>query len=490
MVTENPMREAYSMMKMKSILSVLIACVSSGLFAAETQKQPNILFAFADDWSWPHASIAHTMGLPGSDSVVKTPVFDRVASQGVLFTNAFCSAPSCSPSRSAILTGRFLWQLETAANLRGVLPTKFGVFPEALEDAGYHVGFMEKGWSPGILGERTRNPAGPRFKHFAEFIEKRPKGKPFCFWFGGWDAHRPYDRDSGIQSGMNPDDVAVPACLPDTPVVRRDLCDYYFEVQRFDKRVGDMLDMLEERGELENTLVVMAGDNGLPFPRCKVELYDTGTSVPLAIQWGAAIKGKRVVHDFVNLAELGPTFLEAAGLKPLDTMTAPSLMNILISDKQGQVDAQRDKVFTGREFHDFDCRTDDTGYPMRALRTAEFLYIRNYEPGCWPAGDPVEFRKERGLYGEVDPSPTKAYMIDHRDDAHVKTLFQLAFGKRPAEELYDLKVDPGQLNNVADLSEYAQRKRILVAVFEREFTATYDPAALGIPPRPASTRNF
>lgn len=465
------------------------ATCRTGLAGPARLQQPNILFAFADDWSWPHTSIAHAMGMPGSDAVIQTPVFDRVARQGVLFTNAYCSAPSCSPSRSSILTGRFLWQLESAANLRGVLPAKFGVYPEALEEAGYHVGFMGKGWSPGPLGERRRNPAGPRFKSFVEFMQKRPPGKPFCFWFGSWDAHRPYDRDSGIRNGMNPDDVAVPGCLPDTPVVRKDLCDYYVEVQRFDKRVGEMLAMLKAREELENTLVVIAGDNGLPFPRCKVELYDTGTKVPLAMAWGNAIKGARVVQDFVNLAELGPTFMEAAGLKPFGTMTAKSLMNILMSDRQGQVDPARDKVFTGREYHDFDCRADDTGYPMRALRTAEFLYIRNYEPGRWPAGDPVAFRKERGMYGEIDPSPTKAYMMEHREDPDVKTLFGLAFAKRPAEELYDLQRDPGQLNNVTGRPDYAERKRKLVAAFEHEFGATYDPRALGIPPRPASTRN-
>ena len=459
-------------------------------FAGKKDNPPNILFAIADDWSWPHASIAHAMGITGSDSVVKTPVFDRIARAGVLFTNVYCSALSCSPSRSSILTGRFLWQLETAANLRGVLPAKFSVYPEALEEAGYHVGFTGKGWSPGRLGERARNPAGSRFKNFVEFMEERPGRKSFCFWFGSWDAHRPYDPESGIQSGMNPNEVAVPACLPDNLVVRKDLCDYYFEVQRFDKRVGEMLDVLKERGELENTLVVVAGDNGLPFPRCKIELYDTGTRVPLAIAWGSAIKGGRVVHDFVNLAELGPTFLEAAGLKPFDTMTARSLMNILMSYRQGQVDARRDKVFTGREYHDFDCRANDTDYPMRALRTADFLYIRNYEAGCWPAGDPVAFREERGTYGEDDPSPTKTYMIDHRDDPDVKTLFRLAFEKRPAEELYDLQTDPGQLNNVADLPEYAERKGKLITVFEREFTAAYNPSALGIPPRPTSTRNF
>ncbi|MHC4757879.1 MAG: sulfatase family protein [Planctomycetota bacterium] len=452
-------------------------------------RHPNIIFALADDWSWPHTSIAYALGIPGSDSVVKTPVFDRIAREGVLFTNAYCSAPSCSPSRSSILTGRHMWQLETAANLRGILPAKFGVYPDALEETGYYIGFMDKGWCPGQLGERTRNPAGPEFKSFREFMKKRPDGKSFCFWFGSWDAHLPYEYESGIRSGMDPNDVAVPACLPDDIVVRKDMCDYYFEVQRFDRRVGEMLEVIKECGELENTLVVIAGDNGLPFPHCKVELYDTGTRVPLAIAWPGVIKGGRLVHDFVSLAELGATFLEAADLKPFDTMTAKSLMNILTSDKEGQVDPRRDRVFVGREYHDYECRADDTGYPMRALRTADFLYIRNYEPGRWPAGDPVEFREERGMYGEVDPSPTKAYMMEHRDDSKVKKLFQLAFEKRPYEELYDLQKDPGQLNNVAEKPEYDERKRELIVAFEREFTAAYDPVTLGIPPRPASTED-
>ncbi len=472
-------------------LSMASVAISRTAFAdpEPPNRHPNILFALADDWSWPHTSIAYALGIPGGDSVVKTPVFDRIAREGVLFANAYCSAPSCSPSRSSILTGRHMWQLETAANLRGILPAKFGVYPNALDEIGYHIGFIDKGWSPGQLGERTRNPAGPKFKSFTQFMKKRPDGKPFCFWFGSWDAHLPYEYESGIRSGMDPNDVAVPACLPDNTVVRKDMCDYYFEVQRFDRRVGAMLEVIKECGELENTLVVIAGDNGLPFPRCKVELYDTGTRIPLAIAWSGVIKGGRVVHDFVSLAELGATFLEAAGLKPFDTMTAKSLMNILMSDKEGQVDPRRDRVFVGREYHDFECRADDTGYPMRAVRTADFLYIRNYEPGRWPAGDPVEFREDRGMYGEVDPSPTKAYMMEHRDDPKVKKLFQLAFEKRPYEELYDLQKDPGQLNNVADLPEYAERKRELIVAFEREFTATYDPVTLGIPPRPASTED-
>lgn len=448
-------------------------------FSGRDERRPNILFALADDWSWPHASIAYKMGIPGTDSVVKTPAFDRVAREGICFTNAYVCAPSCSPSRASILTGRYIWQLETAANLRGVLPAKFAVYPEILADAGYHVGYMHKGWAPGPLGNRVQNPAGPKYNNFDEFIRKRPKETPFCFWFGSWDAHRGYVKDSGINSGMKPENVTVPACLPDNMTVRKDICDYYFEVQRFDRDVGNMLKLLEEKGELENTIVVISGDNGFPFPRCKVELYDTGTRVPLAIRWGKKIKGGRVVNDFINLAELGPTFLEVVGLEVADTMTAPSFVNILMSDKEGRVDPLRNKVFTGVEYHDFNCRKPDVGYPSRTVRNDEFLYICNFAPNRYPAGDPIEYRKERGPYGEIDPSPTKTYMIEHKNDPQIKKLFKLAFGKRPAEELYDLRKDPGQLQNIAYLSEYAESKKKMANILMKGLKSMGDPRALG-----------
>lgn len=439
------------------------------------ERPPNILFALADDWSWPHASIA-------GDKVVKTPTFDRVAREGVLFDSAFVSAPSCTPSRGAILTGQWHWRLEEGGNLWSTLPAKFEVYPDLLEQAGYHVGFTRKGWGPGRdePGGRTRNPAGPRYENFEQFLKARPDGKPFCFWFGSTDPHRSYKWQCGVKSGMNLQDVTVPPCLPDSEEIRTDICDYYWEVQRFDTEVGEMLKILEEAGELDNTLVVISGDNGMPFPRCKSNLYDLGTHVPLAVCWAEKIKGGRVVEDFISLSDLAPTFLEAAGLKPCAAMTGRSFLDVLTSDRSGRVDPKRDKIFTGKERHAW-VRKNGLSYPMRAVRTYDFLYIRNFEPDRWPAGDPAGDNRNDppGPYGDIDGSPAKSYMLEHRNIPKVKRLFELGFEKRPAEELYDLRKDPGELHNLADQAEYAKVKNKLAAALMAELTATKDPRVLG-----------
>jgi N-sulfoglucosamine sulfohydrolase len=435
--------------------------------AEKGDPRPNILFAFADDWIWPHAGVA-------GDPVIKTPTFDRVAREGVLFTRAYVSAPSCTPSRGAILTGQYHWRLQEGANLWSTLPAGFDVYPDLLERAGYHVGFCRKGWGPGseTAGGRKRNPAGPRFKNLEAFLAARPAGKPFCFWFGSHDPHRGYKWQSGKQSGMKLQDVRVPACLPDHEIVRTDLCDYYWEVQRYDRETGEMLKRLEAMGELDNTIVVMSGDNGLPFPRCKSNLYDLGTNAPLGIRWPAKAKGGRVVDDFVSLCDLAPTFLEAAGLKPVPAMTGRSLMTVLTSGKSGRVDAKRDHVLVGMERHTCAQTGSTEGYPMRAIHTHDYLYIRNFKPDRWPAGTPEAYR-------DIDGSPTKTYMMKNRDDAKVRPLFKLAFGKRPAEELYDRRKDPGQLHNVAADPAYAEVRKHLAGALMAELKATADPRVLG-----------
>lgn len=453
-------------MHRRSFLAASAAFLTRTRGAAAGQR-PDILLCIADDWAWPHASAY-------GDRVVRTPTFDRVARQGVLFTNAFCAAPSCTPSRAAILTGQAPHRLAEGGNLWGLLSARFPVYTDLLEQAGYLVGFTRKGWGPGDFkaGGRKRNPAGDAFKSFEEFLAAASPDRPFCFWFGSQDPHRPYEPDSGLRSGLPVEEVVVPPCWPDSPEVRRDILDYYWEVQRFDREVGEILALLEKSGRLENTLVVVTSDNGWPFPRAKANLYDGGTHLPLAVAWPARLRGGRTVEDFVNLADLGPTFLEAAGLKPLPEMTGRSLMGLLTgAEKPGS----RREAFLERERH-ANVRRGNLSYPSRAIRTREYLYIRNFRPERWPAGDP-ELYYAVGPFGDCDDGPTKRYILERRDDPQFARHFELCFAKRPAEELYDLQKDPHQVVNVAGRKEYAQVQRRLRARLERWMRDTADPRA-------------
>ena len=453
-------------------------CLSTSLRAAQVSAEPsgragrpNILFCIADDWSWPHA------GAYG-DRVVKTPAFDRVAGEGVLFTRAFCAAPSCTPSRAAILTGQMPHRLEAGANLWGFLPAKYPVYPDLLESAGYVVGVRGKGWGPGRPVERRRNPAGPPAQSFEQFLASVPEGKPFCFWFGGTDPHRPYDLGSGAEAGLKAADVEVPPYLPDTPEVRSDLLDYYAEVQRFDRQVGEILALLEREGKLDETLVVMTSDNGMPFPRCKANLYDSGSRMPLALRWGARVKGGRKVDAFVSLSDLGPTILVAAGLRPSPEMTGRNVLGLVGRAEGGGAEARSwDRVFIERERH-ANVRKGDKGYPARALRTDRYLYVRNFSPDLWPAGDP-EAWKAVGPFGDIDPGPTKALLLSRRDDPAVAPFFALACARRPAEELYDLEKDPHQVRNVAADPGYGDDLQRLRRDMDGWMARTADPRAEG-----------
>jgi arylsulfatase A-like enzyme len=443
-------------------LSALGACTPET--SPQQNKRPNILFCIADDWSWGYAGVYGNAGL-------QTPTFDRVAREGTLFRNAFCASPSCTPSRGAILTGRPIHQLEEGGNLWSYLPKRFDVFPDLLEKAGYHVGLTGKGWGPGDFraGGRTRNPAGPSFKTFQEFLKARPAGKPFYFWFGTEDPHRPYEKGAGGRAGMKPEHVKIPPFWPDTPEIRSDILDYCFEVQRMDRDVGEVIKALEATGELDNTLIIFTSDNGMPFPRAKANLYDAGTRMPLAMRWPARIKSGQIIDVFVNLYELAPTVLEAAGVKPPSQMAGRSLLPLVAGEKQDG----RDMVFLERERH-ANVRKSDLSYPIRAVRTSDFLYLRNLRPDRWPGGDP-EMWKAVGEFGDCDPSPSKDFILAHRSDPGVSHSFQLCFGKRHAEELYDLSNDPGQTNNVAAKPEYAEAQKKLRRVLDDWMTETGDP---------------
>ena len=441
--------------------------IALSAFAADTR--PNILYCLADDWSWPHAGVY-------GDRVVRTPTYDRVACEGMLFNYCFSAAPSCTPSRAAMLTGQYPHRLEQGSCLWGFLPKKFPVYPDLLEKSGYVVGCMGKGWGPGNFqaGGFTRNPAGPTFQSFDNFLKTVPEGKPFCFWFGSHDPHRPYRAGSGAESGLTTDKVVVPPFWPDNEISRNDILDYYWKVERYDREVGELLELLAKAGKLDNTIVVMTGDNGWPFPRCKANLYDGGTRQPLAVRWPAKITGGQVCDDFINLMDLAPTFLEAAGLKPLREMTGRSFLGLLTgAEKCGS----RNTVYLERERH-ANVQAGNVGYPMRAVRTRDFLFIRNLRPDRWPAGDPKAPDFQNRVFGDCDDGPTKKDILARRDAPELQKLFELCFAKRPAEELYDVRKDPHELINVAGQPEYAAERKRLRAQLDEWMKATGDPRAI------------
>ena len=448
-------------------LLFMLAAIACALFTRAADQRPNILFCIADDWGYPHA------GAYG-DKVARTPTFDRVAREGILFTHAFSAAPSCTPSRAAILTGRYPHQLEEGSVLWGFLPKKFAVYPDLLEKAGYKIGAMRKGWGPGNFqaGGFTRNPAGPNFPNFGAFLKNAPTNTPFCFWFGSSDPHRPYEKGSGAAAGYKAENVSVPPYWPDNDTTRKDLLDYYTEVERFDREVGEAIALLEKTGQLANTIVIVTGDNGAPFPRCKANVYDGGSRQPLAIRWGAKIKPGQKTDALVNLASVAPTILQAADVTPPEALAHKSWLGFLTGAQKFESDA----VFLERERH-ANVRPNKMGYPIRAIRTHDFLYIRNFRADRWPAGDPQPYSDPPRPFGDCDDGPTKTFMLEHRDEREIAPLFELAFGKRPAEELYDLRKDPHQMTNVAAQANFNTAKADLRRRLDEWMRATADPRA-------------
>lgn len=479
-----------------TVCSLLLHMPVSGMGQApDKNKSPNILFAISDDQSFPHSSAYGT-------DWVETPAFDRVAEEGVLFNRAYVPNPKCAPSRAIILTGRNSWQLEEAANHWPEFPQKFKVYTEVLAEAGYFVGSTGKKWAPGIAETAdgaTRHLAGkPYDEHKAEspttsisnndyaanfeaFLEDRAGDEPFAFWYGAREPHRVYDYRSGIEKGgKDPADIdviAIPAFWPDNDSIRTDMLDYAFEIEHFDRHLGRMLVLLEEHGELQNTIVVVTADNGMPFPRIKGQTYEHSAHMPLAIMWPEGIvRPGRVVDDFVSFADFAPTFIELAGLEWEETGMHPtvgrSLTDIFNSDAEGQINPERDHVLLGKERHDVG-RPYDWGYPVRGIIRGDMMYLRNYEPERWPVGNP-----ETG-YLNTDGSPTKSFILDHRTTPGMYHFWDQNFGKRPSEELYNIATDPDALHNLADDPAHSETKQELKSELYKNLKQQGDPRMFG-----------
>jgi len=473
---------------------LLILVIFSCTIKPETgSDRPNILLAMADDVSYPH------MGAYGTDWI-KTPAFDRVAREGLLFRNCYTPNAKCAPSRSCILTGRNSWQLAEAANHWPYFPQKFKTYAEVLLENGYYVGYTAKGWGPGRALDAQGNPrelTGKAFntahidpparfisnndyaENFSIFLDSVPSDTPFCFWYGAIEPHRAYEFRAGIEKGNKTlENVGqVPPVWPEVDSIRIDLLDYAFEIEWFDRHLEKMLMELEGRGLLDNTLVLVTADNGMPFPRVKAQAYEPSNHLPLAIMWKNGIPDPgRTVEEYVNFIDFAPTFLEIAGLTAEESGMQPiqgkSLMDIFHQDPAGMTGLDRNYVLVGKERHDVG-RPGDVGYPIRGIVKEGMLYLRNFKPDRWPSGNP-----ETG-YLAADGSPTKSVILHDRRLKGESRYWDWNFGKRPEEELYNITEDPWCIQNLAGDPEHQEIREELWNELQRRLKEQKDPRILG-----------
>jgi len=487
-------------------------------------KRPNILFAISDDQSFGHTSFAGA-------KFVKTPAFDRIAREGIYFNNCFAGSPGCAPSRSTIVTGRHHWQNEQSGQHASSWLIKYVPFIDLLESNGYVIGRTGKGVSPfqyardendslwratdaggiehskivyeiGTPGdERTASKINSTnyFANFQYFIENVQQEKPFFFWYGCREPHRSYEKDSWKQNNKKLEDVEVPGFFPDHEIVRGDILDYAVEIEWFDLHLLKMLTYLEKIDELENTIVIVTSDNGMPFPRAKANAYEYGIHVPFAVRFPKDFPGGRIVDTPVSFVDLAPTILELTqtsekGMLPI---SGKSILHILRSQREGDVDESRKFVFSGRERHS-SSRYQNWGYPQRVIHSKDFLYIWNMKPERWPAGAPQRIVRgtsidlwpmfgidDEGIhhsewaFTDIDDSPTKSFIIENWVEENIEPYFYLSISKRPEFEFFQVKNDPYCLYNLSGNPDYAEIENELKSELISELEVSQDPRIVG-----------
>ena len=350
----------------KIFIPLFLVTGISNLFCkqAEEKQRPNILFCIADDISYPHMQAYGTPWL-------HTPGFDQVSQKGLLFQRMYTCNAKSSPSRACIITGRNSWQLEEACNHWPDFPAKFKSYPEVLAENGYKVGATGKGWGPGFANDslgNARNIVGKMWNqikltpptkgisnidyaaNFQEFLRNKSEDQPFCFWYGALEPHRGYEFGSSLKAGKNINQIdSVPSFWPDNEAVRTDMLDYALEIEHFDKHLVAILQILEAAGELENTIVIVTADHGMPFPRAKGQEYEYSNHVPFAMMWKKGItKAGREIKDLLSFIDLAPTILAVAGI-PEDKSGMQPIEGKSFLDLLTKVDSksQKDSVLIG-----------------------------------------------------------------------------------------------------------------------------------------------
>lgn len=512
-------------------LLLLFLILSSGTGLSQQQKNmsefPNILFAISDDQSF-----AHT-GFAGAD-YIKTPAFDRLATDGVYFSNCIAGSPGCAPSRSSLVTGRYHWQNEQSGQHAASWMKKYVPFVDVLSNNGYITGRTGKGVSPfryaqnendslwrqtdaagiehsrilytddPLKDERPADGIGPvnYFENFRYFMENVRGDKPFFFWYGATEPHRDYELDSWKRTDKKIEDADVPGFLPEHTINKGDMLDYAVEIEWFDLHLQRMINYLEEKGELDNTIIIVTSDNGMPFPRAKANCYEYGIHVPFVVHYPKGFPGGRIIDDLVGFADLAPTIMEITGLRQdlMMPISGESFLNLLESTKSGQIETHRKYAFTGRERHS-SSRYRNYGYPQRAVRSSDFLLIWNMKPNRWPAGAPQRIKpgtksEMLPLYGidslgkhhsdwaftDIDAAPSKSFLIENMHVDSILPYFNLAHAKRSEWELFDIVHDPFCLKNLADDASCQMQFNELKGALIEKLKETNDPRITGADP--------
>lgn len=476
------------------LLGSLALLALASLLRAAAPARPNILFVLSDDHSYPFLSCY-------GDTNVRTPALDQLAAGGMKFHRFFTAAPQCVPSRAAYLTGRSAVAARMT-RFSSPLPRDEITFPELLrEQAGYFTGIAGRSYHLDGSGGNAGNTIGAlvdkhRLTTFAsrvdylnrgsdteaiaqmrEFLAKKPAAKPFCLWLNFSDPHHVWTPPAADRP--DPASLQLPAHWPDVPGMREQLADYCGEVNRLDRSMQAVLDLLAERGFAANTLVIFAGDNGAALPHGKGSLYDPGSNVPLVIRWPGVVRGGGESRALLSNEDIAPTILAAAGVAPGPKMSGRSFLGLL----KGEAYTAREHIFVERGPHGTAPVTAgirSSSYDLgRAVRSDRYKLIYNCTP--WIPYSPVD-----SAGGAAWRDMTAANEAGKLSDGLRATYFTTP---RPVYELYDLQSDPSELKNLSGSAALHDVEMRLRAALAEKMILEFDYLPLpDVGDRPAATR--
>ncbi len=456
--------------------------ISSKSISAQKIKTPNILFLLSDDHSMPY------LGCYGNKDL-QTPNLDKLAEEGICFNHAYTTASQCVPSRSSLLTGRNVLDVQML-RFSAPLDKNIITFPELLREAGYYTGICGRGYH---LDGSHRAPLETQkvFEEFhmrtfknrvdylnrgigdlvliqiKEFLDQLPEGRPFFMWANYSDPHRGF---TAHDYAPDPDSICIPGSMPDTKLVRKDLAAHYGEINRLDHRIGQVFEELKKRGLYENTLIIFMGDNGAALLRGKGTLYDCGLHVPFIARYPEIIKPGSVSDVLISGSDLAPTILDVVGVKPDGKMTGKSFKKALQGDK-GEI---HEFIFAVRGSHASGLPGTSSSFDLsRAIFNKKYKLI--YNPLFHLPYRPVDFANS-AMWKDLN-SLNDEGKLDKKYSGTI--LFK---DERPMFEFFDLENDPHEFINVSGAEEYVEQEHELMSQLQRWMIIYRDVVPLPIPP--------